>query len=36
VLVLAFRGKGTRIDKKEGALLFTLYIGYVVWLLTAA
>ncbi len=36
VLVLAFRGKGIRIDKKEGALLFTLYIGYVVWLLSAS
>ena len=36
VLVLAFRGQGIRIDKKEGALLFTLYIGYVVWLLSAS
>ncbi|MBP9583812.1 MAG: calcium/sodium antiporter [Bacteroidales bacterium] len=36
VLVLAFRGKGIRIDKKEGALLFTLYVGYVVWLLSAS
>lgn len=35
VLVLAFRGWGTRIDKREGAVLLTLYIGYVAWLLTA-
>ena len=34
VLVLAYRGWGTRIDKKEGAVLLTLYIGYVAWLLT--
>ena len=36
VLALAFRGKGTMIDKREGALLFLLYIGYVTWLLTAS
>jgi cation:H+ antiporter len=33
VLILVFRGKGMRIDRREGALLLTLYIGYVAWLL---
>jgi len=35
VLMLAFRGWGTRIDKREGAVLISLYIGYVAWLLSA-
>jgi cation:H+ antiporter len=35
VLILAFRGKGTRIDKVEGGVLFVIYIGYVAWLLSA-
>lgn len=33
VLIFGFTGKGRRIDKVEGGILFTLYIAYIIYLL---